>query len=266
MLQRFLFAILALLTLSCSVGPQNGFAGLSHPLVAVHKGDISFAPGNSLPGIKHALQSGADFVEIDVRASLDGELFLFHDSKLHVGNFIGEKKFEGGKIKELNSFEIEKLKIPSLPPATLPKLGAALDLLQGQRACLLLDVKNISPSVIENIVQSAKSREVLQQIIVQIYDLKLLKQIRSAFPSLKVLARVYKIDDLDFALSFHPEIVQIDADKLRAEFSRRVHSNGGKVLVKTVDQDDTVSHWIALRKLGADIILTDKFAQFTQTK
>jgi glycerophosphoryl diester phosphodiesterase len=47
-----------------------------------HRGCAGHAPENTLPAIAKALELGASEVEIDIQLSRDGELILFHDSKL----------------------------------------------------------------------------------------------------------------------------------------------------------------------------------------
>lgn len=47
-----------------------------------HQGAPRRAPGNTLEAIEAALTHGADAIEVDVRATADGELVLHHDKKL----------------------------------------------------------------------------------------------------------------------------------------------------------------------------------------
>lgn len=50
--------------------------------VVAHRGAWHGAPENSLAAIENAICIGADIVEIDVRKSADGQLFLMHDDTL----------------------------------------------------------------------------------------------------------------------------------------------------------------------------------------
>ncbi|MGK6314148.1 glycerophosphodiester phosphodiesterase family protein [Neorhizobium sp. DT-125] len=50
--------------------------------VVAHRGAWHGAPENSLASIERAIAVGADIVELDVRKSADGELFLMHDDTL----------------------------------------------------------------------------------------------------------------------------------------------------------------------------------------
>jgi glycerophosphoryl diester phosphodiesterase len=50
--------------------------------IVAHRGAWRGAPENSLAAIERAITVGADIVEIDVRKSTDGELFIMHDDTL----------------------------------------------------------------------------------------------------------------------------------------------------------------------------------------
>ena len=52
------------------------------PLLLAHQGSMGLYPGNSQPAFEDAFESGADFIETDVRISKDGHLVLFHDTTL----------------------------------------------------------------------------------------------------------------------------------------------------------------------------------------
>jgi glycerophosphoryl diester phosphodiesterase len=52
------------------------------PLVIAHRGARSLAPENTLAAARKALEVGADMWELDVTATLDGELVVMHDDTL----------------------------------------------------------------------------------------------------------------------------------------------------------------------------------------
>src|SRR5688572_4555173 len=47
-----------------------------------HRGAAGVAPENTLPSFERAFDDGAQFVELDVRESRDGEVVIIHDETL----------------------------------------------------------------------------------------------------------------------------------------------------------------------------------------
>ena len=50
--------------------------------IAVHRGANHLAPENTFAAAEICVDHGIDYVEIDVRTSKDGVLYVIHDSKL----------------------------------------------------------------------------------------------------------------------------------------------------------------------------------------
>src|SRR5438105_750261 len=95
-LMRRLFC---LLFLAAGVGAQ-GSRGV---LVVAHRGFKEVAPENTIAAFDAGARIGADYMELDVRETKDGELVLMHDSSV-------ERTTNGvGAVKELTFAEIRKL-------------------------------------------------------------------------------------------------------------------------------------------------------------
>lgn len=54
----------------------------SRPRVWGHRGAMDFAPQNTLPAFRMAVDQGADGVELDVQLTKDGVLVVFHDARV----------------------------------------------------------------------------------------------------------------------------------------------------------------------------------------
>ena len=80
-------------------------------LIVAHRG--SFAgnvPCNTLPAYRAALDDGADMIEIDVDASADGELFIFHPGmeRRHLGYEGSIRKLTGAQVRELRYMNYDR--------------------------------------------------------------------------------------------------------------------------------------------------------------
>jgi glycerophosphoryl diester phosphodiesterase len=50
--------------------------------ITAHRGVPEIAPENTISTIERAIEEQADYVEVDVRVTRDGELVLLHDGSL----------------------------------------------------------------------------------------------------------------------------------------------------------------------------------------
>jgi len=108
-------------------------------LVMVHRGASKFAPENTLEAYAAAMDYGADGVEIDIRRSADGVLYLFHDDTLDRMTE-GEGKVAGRTYYALLQFPFKNTDA-AFRDTRIPTLDALL-VLARQRAMLVhLDVK-----------------------------------------------------------------------------------------------------------------------------
>src|SRR3989337_2736405 len=78
----------ALLVISCAVGvlaavtAQGRAQGPPATLFAAHRGGSLLWPENSLLAFRNAVGLGADYLELDVHLSKDGEVVVIHDPTL----------------------------------------------------------------------------------------------------------------------------------------------------------------------------------------
>src|SRR3954447_11766187 len=68
-----------------------------------HMGSCADRPGNTLAGLRRAIEAGAHASEVDVRTTKDGVLVCMHDSTV-------DRTTDGkGKVAEMTLAEIKKL-------------------------------------------------------------------------------------------------------------------------------------------------------------
>ena len=88
MKRYFLPGILVLIgtaaVVACWVRQENLQEKISHRQIKViaHRAGAMDAPENTLAAVAHAVKSGADMIEIDLRMTKDGVLVALHDETL----------------------------------------------------------------------------------------------------------------------------------------------------------------------------------------
>jgi len=97
------------------------------PLVIAHRGASFHERENTLAAFERAIELGADLVELDVQASRDGALVVFHDLEL------GRLTPVSGPLRRRDAGELRALGIPTFEEAlevTRGRVGV-LDELKG---------------------------------------------------------------------------------------------------------------------------------------
>ena len=100
------------------------------PAIVAHRGASAQHPENTLSAFEAAVETGADFVELDVRRCLDGGLAVAHDPTV---------ESDGGGSVAISELTLADLK--QLRPQT-PSLDEVLETLRG-RVALEVEIKNV---------------------------------------------------------------------------------------------------------------------------
>jgi glycerophosphoryl diester phosphodiesterase len=77
-------------------------------LVIAHRGASAAERENTLPAFERAIAEGADYVELDVQASSDGVLVVFHD--LNLGRLTPLR----GPLRRRRAAELQEVGVPTL--------------------------------------------------------------------------------------------------------------------------------------------------------
>ena len=234
----------------------------SRCIPSAHRGDREAGPDNSASAIKSALQKRFPYIEIDVRRTRDGELVLFHDRTLSPDNARVRRELFHRTIGSLTKDELSQLF--HTDGSAVLTLQDALSLIRDTDSLLQLDLKPDDRAMIEDVVRALlPSKEVSDKVIIQCQHSSCIADIRALAPHIKVLARVFTREQFDLALRDHPYLIQVDADLMSEELARAAEAAGSLLLVKTLGEPpDTIDSWRALCASGADVILTDRPANF----
>ena len=224
---------------------------------SAHRGDREAGPDNSIAAIRSAVERSFPFIEIDVRLSPDGTLFLFHDRNLKPTNFIGSEALLGRPVSSLSDKERATIALPNFEK--VPTLTDALSVVEHSQATVQLDLKPDSEEMIHSVVHTLRTApEAISNVVIQCQEHACLRRLRRDHPDIKVLARIFDPQLLEQALELSPAIVQVDAEKVSADVVALVHDAGAKLLVKSLGAPpDTKESRRALCAQGVDIVLTD---------
>ena len=146
---KYLFLIVFPLTVWAQILP----AVKNKCVVIAHRGDHTHAPENTLKAIRDAIDVGADYVEIDLRSTRDGELILMHDET------VDRMTNLNGKVKELTWSTLAKARVtdkanPDFGTYPVPTFREALELCKG-KIHIYLDFKDADVGTAWEMIKSA---------------------------------------------------------------------------------------------------------------
>lgn len=200
--------------------------------IAVHRGDTSNAPENSLPALLSAIDKGIQVAELDVQMTQDGVAVLNHDSDLR--RMTGVLK----RIADMTFAEVQQLSIgldENGDPIRIPSLYDVLAEAQG-RIKLLLDLKpngSVSEALAEEVVRLIREAGAEEEVRVQSFDGEVLGRIRELAPEIKI-GRIlfFALGDLS---NLDVDFYTIEQIMLTDFFIDKAHANGREVWVWTVN-------------------------------
>jgi glycerophosphoryl diester phosphodiesterase len=244
----------------------RGYRGTLAWMSAHRGGGRQLGPQNTIAGIGESVRRRVPLIEIDVRRGADGKLFLFHDRRLRPDNNTGPSEFNLKTIEKLSGEQRAVITVGDAREEHVPLFAEALRVLAGSATAAQLDIKDDSRTVMPQISAEIKAAHAERNVVVQCRDQEMLTAVRTNYPSLPVLFRATKAEQIAPALRFKPELVQIDDDWMTADVIRQIHAGGSRILVKTLSpHGDYARNWRELFQSGVDVLLTDYPVRMRET-
>jgi glycerophosphoryl diester phosphodiesterase len=219
--------------------------------VTAHRGHSLAAPENTLSAIRKAIESGADYVEVDVQQTADGVVVLLHDRDLkRVANV-------PRRISELRSDEVRQLDVgnwfgPSFAGERVPTLAEAIQLCRG-RIKMNIELKFYGPDrrLAAAVAGVVREHDFEPDCLVTSFDSDALREAKRHDPLLRTgLIVAYALGDLS---RLQVEALSVRADWLSDAVLRQARRRGQEVHVWTVNEARRMAR---LLQRGVDNIIT----------
>lgn len=229
-------------------------------MVAAHRAGHNGHPENSLSAWQHAIETGVDVIETDVKVTKDSVVVLMHDGKINrTTNGTGNP--EDYTLAELKKF---RLKMPdgTVTDETIPTFEDALKLAKGK---ILIDI-DIKTSHLKPVADLVRKLGCQSQVIYFDNDYNALKKVLSMEPGSMLMPRAYSYQMADSALKIFPaKVVHIDESFYSRELTDLIRSKKSRVWINALGEPDDkiragkiVEAVNELLKYRANIIQTDE--------
>lgn len=159
----------------------------NQPLILAHRGANQYAPQNTIPAFKKAIELGADGVEFDVQMTRDGVLVVCH-------NYTVDQTSNGsGFIQEMTFSELRKLDFgswfgPEFTGTTIPTLEEVLQVVQTMK---LINIEIKRPSiphrqeVVQKTVETIRRFPISDRVVVSSFDYCVIEEVKRIAPEMK---------------------------------------------------------------------------------
>lgn len=230
---------------------------LKHPIAVIcHRGGKALSPENTLAAFRKAIELGADYVEIDVRATRDGAIVIMHDRTV-------DRTTDGkGDVKDLDLAAIRALDAGSKfsnksAGERVPTFDAVLQLCRN-KINIYLDHKE-APA--EQLWKAIRAHHMEKQVIVYngMEGLKEWKRIAPQLPVMPSLPNEFRRPGgiAEYLKDLPAEVLDGNLVEWTKELVDQAHAAGAKVYADNLGPNDNPEGFRKAIEMGVDGIQTD---------
>jgi glycerophosphoryl diester phosphodiesterase len=220
--------------------------------VTAHRGSSARAPENTLSAVRQAITDGADFAEIDVQTTADGELVVLHDGDLM--RMAGDsRRLRDLTLSQAKELDVGKKFSAEFAGEKIPTLTEVIRLSRG-RIQLNIELKYNWPDVTlaGKVVELLRREAFLTNCIITSLDSAALAKVQRLAPELKVgqivTASVGNVTRLP------GQILSVNKRAATRQFIQQARTAGKEVHVWTLNQ---AGDMLLMIERGAQNLITD---------
>ena len=224
--------------------------GESDVTFVAHRGGIVPGhPENTLSAFRNAIAHGVHAIEIDLRATRDGEVVILHDETV-------DRTTNGhGSVGSLTSGDVRALDAGG--GERIPAYAEVLEVVAGTRVQLLLDIKESPQLDRRKVVRLTEQHGATTRVIVGVRSIDDLHTFRNLDPDLRTLGLVASIDQIEPFIGGGVDVIRLWPEWIDANggLIQKIHGLGKPVWVTAGDAP--LAELERLVQLGVDGVLSD---------
>lgn len=204
--------------------------------IVAHRGAMHDYPENTIIAFQKAVDLGADIVEIDLRTSSDGHLFILHDAALD-RTTSGTGEAGDYTLEELQQLDAGSWFAPDFTDERILSFPQVLQWASEADITLLLDLKESGHAFAVDIADDIKKYGVGENTVVGVRSAEQAREFRELLPVSKQLAFMGRPDEIEAFADAGADVIRLwlrwlDEDPALAQ---RVRQAGKKLMINGVD-------------------------------
>ena len=221
--------------------------------ITAHRGYSDDAPENTIPALEKAIESYADYAEIDVQLTKDNVVVLCHDSNLY--------RTGGKKVKiidltyeQLQEYDVGSYFSKDFEKTYVPTLEEVLKLCKG-KISLNIELKRIKKQqeLVDRVVQLIEDYDFERQCVISSMSYEALKMVKEINPEIKT-GYIMRIAYGNFYENSNIDFFSLKSSIVTEEIVKHAHMLGKEIHVWTVNKKDDI---IRMNAIGVDNIISD---------
>ncbi len=222
------------------------------PLVCAHRGRSGLFPENTMAAYEAAVEIGADFMELDVRSTADGEIVCIHDSTV-------DRTTDGsGEVSEMTLEQVQALDAGAwidddFAGERIPLLG---DVLEQIAPRLVIDIEIKQRGIAEQVAQIVQQAGAVRRVTIVSFDTGDLRTAKSTEPQLAcgLISSGPDGDDIEAERALIASALECGASFLTCSHGsvteslvRECHLMGLLLMAWTMDQPEDIERMIDMQ-------------------
>jgi glycerophosphoryl diester phosphodiesterase len=223
-------------------------------VIIAHRGASQVAPENTLAALKKAVELGAEYAEVDVFQTKDGEIVLMHDEKLERTTNVK------GKIWDFTREELKQLDAGSwfgreFKGEPIPTLHEAIQLVRGRmKLNIEIKIKREEPEIAQKVLDLIRAEEFEKDCVITSFDRKTVEKIKQIAPHIET-GFIFDEDYPAGVFEGSWDALCCDYRLVNKEFISKARENRKKIYAWTVNSRRVMRRLIDLK---IDGIITNR--------
>lgn len=241
------------LLISFNNNPFENVAIFHETKVMAHRGASTEAPENTMAAFQKAIDDMADYIELDVQLTNNGEVIVMHDSNAYRTTGV-DANIVNMTYKEVKTLDAGSWFSDEYVGENVPSLKEVLELTQGKiKLNIELKPADNDTALAKNTVRLIEKYNMVNDCVITSFSELALKAVKTYNQEIKVgyiLSAAYG----DFYDMKNVDFFSVNAAFLSKRTIDAIHNSGKRVYAWTVNNKESIKN---LTNKGVDGIITD---------